>query len=126
MSGLGATKPSRGLASLDLGSTQLRSRLGAKLWQHYLDLPEIKQHIDVFVARLRDLEDTTTADPDKRAITDAVIEETEDADNANNSDNDREDDGSDHSREEMFTDSTLYPFLNIYDRYRIRDAHTLA
>jgi hypothetical protein len=65
-------------------------------------------------------------DPDKRAITNTAIEETEDADNANNSNNDREDDGSDHSREEMFMDGMLYPFLNIYDGDHIRDAHTLA
>ncbi|KAF8503298.1 hypothetical protein F5888DRAFT_1799647 [Russula emetica] len=41
LSGLGATKPLYGLAWLDLGPAQLRSRLGAKSRQHYLRLSNI-------------------------------------------------------------------------------------
>ena len=44
--------------------------------REHLDLPDLEQHIDVSVTRLRELEDTTTADPDYPEIaTEPMIRE---------------------------------------------------
>ena len=42
-----------------------------------LDIPDIEEHIDVSVARLRELEQTTFADPDDPEATDVTIEATD-------------------------------------------------
>jgi FMN phosphatase YigB (HAD superfamily) len=51
-----------------------------------IDIPDLEEHIDVSVSRLRELEYSTTADPDEEDI-------EPDTTNNNNSDNDEDDDG---------------------------------
>jgi hypothetical protein len=40
--------------------------------REHIDLPDLEQHIDVSVARLRELEDTTTPDPDDHGMPEAL------------------------------------------------------
>ena len=79
-------------------------------WEH-LDLPDIEQHLDISAARLHELEDTTAADPDECATTNATIEETKDTNNTDSNDDGHKEGDMEHSREEILVDSTLYPFF---------------
>ena len=93
-----------------------------------IDLPNLEQHIDMSVARLCELEDTTIADPNYPEMlenvcyfdSDAVKEPDTDAD-ANNEANDM---GSlELSREDETQAGTLYPFISDYDNMCIRKAY---
>jgi len=93
-----------------------------------IDLPDLKQHIAVSVARLHKLEDTTVADPDYPKMlenacyfdSDAVEEPDTDADANNKADNM----GSlELSREDETQVGMLYPFILDYDNMHIREAY---
>ena len=91
-----------------------------------IDLPDLKQHIDVLATQLRKLEDTTVTDPDYPEMLenmcyfdgDTVEEPDTNADNNTNSTGSLE-----HSREDELQAGTLYPFISDYDNMRIQEAY---
>ena len=93
-----------------------------------IDLPNLEQHIDVLVARLCKLKDTTVTNPDYPKMlenacyfdSDAVEEPDTDADANNKADNM----GSlELSREDKTQAGILYPFISDYDNMHIRKAY---
>ena len=58
--------------------------------REHLNIPDLEQHIDVSISRLRELEDTTIVDPDYPEIAEEPVYNDDDAIKEPNSSNEEE------------------------------------